>query len=419
VNTVISFILIFGALVFFHELGHLYFAKRAGILCREFAIGFGPKIFKFTRNETLYTIRLLPLGGFVRMAGEDPETVDIKPGAHIGLVVNEQNKVVKLVSNRFEKYQNIILIEVEEVDLEHKLYIKGYEENSDTLQTFFVEEKAVVVHDEQEMQIAPYNRQFGSKTLWQRSLTILAGPLMNFLLAFLILVGIGLAQGIPTDKAEIGKVVEGSIAEKAGLQQGDKVLAIDDKPMNTWQDIFTFVHAKPETKITMKIERNNKEMKIDVVPEKYVTPDGKEIGRIGMHTPTEDSFLGAIKKGATETYEYGKVLLVGVGQLITGQVSFDNLSGPVGIYNYTDQVAKSGFFVLLQWAAFLSVNLGVMNLLPLPALDGGRLLFFIIEALRGKPIDRHKESMVHFIGFALLFLLMIVVTWNDIRKFFL
>jgi regulator of sigma E protease len=419
VNTVISFILIFGALVFFHELGHLYFAKRAGILCREFAIGFGPRIFKFTYNETLYTIRLLPLGGFVRMAGEDPETVEIKPGARIGLVVNEQDVVVKVVGNRFEKYPNIKLVEVEEIDLEHKLYIKGYEEDGEVLQSFSIDEKAVVVQDGQETQIAPYNRQFGSKTLWQRSLTILAGPLMNFVLAFVILVGIGFAQGVPVNKAEMGKVISGDPADVAGLQEGDKVLAIDGKSMNTWQDIRAYIEAKPETKITMTVERADKELQIDVVPAKHELPDGKTIGKVGMYEPIEKSFIGALKTGATQTYEFGKAIFIGVGQLITGKVSIDSLSGPVGIYNYTDQVANSGFFVLLKWAAFLSVNLGVMNLLPLPALDGGRLLFFVIEALRGKPIDRHKESMVHFIGFALLFLLMIVVTWNDIRKFFL
>lgn len=405
--------------MFFHELGHLYFAKRAGILCREFAIGFGPKIFWFTHNETLYTIRLLPLGGFVRMAGEDPETVEIKPGSRIGLVMNEQGKVVKLIGNRFEKYVNIRLVEVEEIDLEHKLYIKGYEEDGETIQTFSIDEKAMIVQDEQETQIAPYNRQFGSKTLWQRSLAILAGPLMNFLLAIVILVGIGLVQGVVTDKAEIGKVVEGSVAQKAGLQEGDKVISIDGKPMNTWQDIRTFVEAKPNTQITMNIERAGEKKQVDIIPAGNEMPDGKTVGKIGMHTPMEKSLLGALQSGVTQAYGYGKAIFVGLGQLITGQVSFDSLSGPVGIYNYTDQAASSGIYVLLHWAAFLSVNLGVMNLLPLPALDGGRLLFFVIEGLRGKPIDRHKESMVHFIGFALLFLLMIVVTWNDIRKFFL
>ncbi len=120
-NTAIAFILIFGALVFFHELGHLYFAKRAGILCREFAIGFGPKIFSFEKNETVYTIRLLPLGGYVRMAGEDADTVELKPGKKVGLVLNAKDEVAKLVFDGYEKYPNVRVIEVEQADLEHNL----------------------------------------------------------------------------------------------------------------------------------------------------------------------------------------------------------------------------------------------------------------------------------------------------------
>lgn len=164
-NTAIAFILIFGALVFFHELGHLYFAKRAGILCREFAIGFGPKIFSFEKNETVYTIRLLPLGGYVRMAGEDADTVELKPGKKVGLVLNEKDEVVKLVFDGHEKYPNVRVIEVEQADLEHNLTILGYEEYEEELQTFRVNEKARIISAGEEIQIAPYNRQFGSKKL--------------------------------------------------------------------------------------------------------------------------------------------------------------------------------------------------------------------------------------------------------------
>lgn len=193
-NTAIAFILIFGALVFFHELGHLYFAKRAGILCREFAIGFGPKIFSFEKNETVYTIRLLPLGGYVRMAGEDADTVELKPGKKVGLVLNEKDEAVKLVFDGYEKYPNVRVIEVEQADLEHNLTISGYEEYEEELQTFRVNEKARIITAGEEIQIAPYNRQFGSKKLGQRALTIFAGPAMNFILAFVIFVILGFVQ---------------------------------------------------------------------------------------------------------------------------------------------------------------------------------------------------------------------------------
>lgn len=417
-NTAIAFILIFGALVFFHELGHLYFAKRAGILCREFAIGFGPKLFSFERNETVYTIRLLPLGGYVRMAGEDPETVELKPGTKIGLVLNENEEVIKLVLDNREKYPDARVIEVEQADLEHKLTISGYEEYEEELQTFRVHEKAKFVSAGEEMQIAPYHKQFGSKTLGQRALAIFAGPAMNFVLAFVIFVIIGLIQGIPVDKPMIGKVLPDSVAEQAGLQENDEIRTINNEPTNSWKDVTSIVRENPEKEITMDVKRDDELLSITVIPAAEKEGD-VTVGRLGVQMPVEKSFLGSIQLGFEETYKWTKLILVSLGQLITGQFSIDDLSGPVGIYNLTGQVAESGVISLLSLTAVLSVNLGLFNLLPFPALDGGRLLFFLFEAVRGKPIDRQKEGMVHFIGFALLMLLMLVVTWNDIRKFFL
>lgn len=417
-NTAIAFILIFGALVFFHELGHLYFAKRAGILCREFAIGFGPKIFSFEKNETVYTVRLLPLGGYVRMAGEDAETVELKPGKKVGLVLNENEEVIKLVLDQREKYPNVRVIEVEQADLEHNLTISGYEEYEEDLQTFRVNEKARIVSAGEEIQIAPFKRQFGSKTLGQRALTIFAGPAMNFILAFVIFVIIGLVQGIPIDKPMIGKVMKDSVAEQAGLKQDDTIQMINGKDTNTWQDVVTIVRENANKEITMKVQRDDKPFTVKVTPS--ADKEGKEeVGRIGVYSPVEKSIFGSIKSGFEQTYTWTKMIFVSLIQLVTGHFSIDDLSGPVGIYNLTDQVVEYGPIRVLSLAAVLSINLGLFNLLPVPALDGGRLFFFLIEALRGKPIDRQKEGMVHFIGFALLMLLMLVVTWNDIRKFFL
>lgn len=417
-NTAIAFILIFGALVFFHELGHLYFAKRAGILCREFAIGFGPKIFSFEKNETVYTVRLLPLGGYVRMAGEDAETVELKPGKKVGLVLNENDEVMKLVLDQREKYPNVRVIEVEQADLEHNLTISGYEEYEEDLQTFRVNEKARIVSAGEEIQIAPFKRQFGSKTLGQRALTIFAGPAMNFILAFVIFVIIGLVQGIPIDKPMIGKVMKDSVAEQAGLKQDDTIQTINGKDTNTWQDVVTIVRENANKEITMKVQRDDKPFTVKVTPS--ADKEGKEeVGRIGVYSPVEKSIFGSIKSGFEQTYTWTKMIFVSLIQLVTGHFSINDLSGPVGIYNLTDQVVEYGPIRVLSLAAVLSINLGLFNLLPVPALDGGRLFFFLIEALRGKPIDRQKEGMVHFIGFALLMLLMLVVTWNDIRKFFL
>ncbi|WP_102275101.1 RIP metalloprotease RseP [Cytobacillus massiliigabonensis] len=416
-DIVITFIIIFGVLVFFHELGHLYFAKHAGILCREFAIGFGPKVVSFMKNETVYTIRLLPLGGYVRMAGKDEEMIKLKPGVRVGLELNANNDVTKIFTNHLEKYQDLKVIEIENADLDHRLIIQGYEDNSEVIQTFSVYEKAMYVEHGQEFQIAPFNRQFVSKSLGKRTMTIFAGPLMNFILAAVLLICIGMIQGIPVNKAEVGKIALNGAAYESGLRHGDKIVSIDNKPVSTWKEVVGIVQKNPNRELSMEIVRDGKNKEVTVTPDMQKTEAG-DVGKIGVYQPTEKAIISALSFGFTQTYQFSKQILVGVGQLITGKLSIDSLSGPVGIYTITDEVAKSGIMSLMNWTAILSINLGIMNLLPLPALDGGRLMFFAVEALRGKPMDQQKESVIHFIGFSLLMLLMLVVTWNDIKTFF-
>lgn len=418
-TTVIAFIVIFGALVFFHELGHLIFAKRAGILCREFAIGFGPKVFSHKKGETTYTIRLLPIGGFVRMAGEDPEMIEIKPGHRIGLLFNKDERVNKIILTNKEKYPNCRIVEVEYADIEKELLIKGFpDDEDDELKTFIIDPKAVIVENGIESQIAPIDRQFGSKTLAQRTMAIFAGPMMNFILAFFVFIIIAFIQGVPTNEPKLGEITPDGAAKAAGLKKGDIIQTINGSEISSWSDVVEVIRKNPNEKLDFSVQRDQKDLDIVVTPiEKTV--EGKKIGLIGVYSPVEKSPILAIKSGFTETYFWTKQIFVMVGKLVTGQFSIDALSGPVGIYQATDDVAKSGIFYLMKWAGILSINLGIMNLLPIPALDGGRLMFFAVEAVRGKPIDRQKEGMVHFIGFALLMLLMLVVTWNDIQRFFL
>lgn len=417
-ETTIAFILIFGSLVFFHELGHFIFAKRAGIMVREFAIGFGPKILGITKGETLYTLRLLPLGGYVRMAGEDMDSVELQPGFRVGLMLNSKEEVRKIVLNHNKQQQDMLFLETERSDLEKELWIEGYDED-ERLVRYNVSRKAVIVENGKETLIAPYDRQFGSKSLGKRAMTIFAGPLFNFILSFFIFLAIGLLQGVPTYEPVISGVSDDSPALAAGMQDGDLVTKIDGQPINKWQDLAAKVQASAGEELTFEYVRDGETISSTITP-KTVEKDGEKYGQIGViyESPVEKNPLKALAFGADQTITWIAKIFELLGMLVTGQFTIDALSGPVGIYKATEAVAQYGVFNLMNWAAILSINLGIMNLLPLPALDGGRLLFFLFEAIRGKPLDRQKEGMIHFVGIMLLMVLMVVVTWNDIQRFF-
>lgn len=415
-ETTIAFILIFGSLVFFHELGHFIFAKRAGIMVREFAIGMGPKILGLTKGETIYTLRLLPIGGYVRMAGEDLDTVELQPGYRVGLVLNDDQEVEKIILNQSKVLPNILFLEVERADLEKGLWIEGYNED-EQLEKFIVSRNAVIVENGKESIIAPFDRQFNSKTVGQRAMAIFAGPLFNFILAFVIFVVIALIQGIPSNEPVIETVVENGPASISGLQAGDTVTEIEGQQIRKWDELAAFIQENPGQAISVTVERDGQPVSLDVKPD-VIEQDGETFGQIGIMRQMEHNPFQAVIFGAKQTYSWTMKIFELLGMLVTGQFTIDALSGPVGIYKATETVAQHGIFNLMNWAAILSINLGIMNLLPLPALDGGRLLFFGFEAVRGKPIDRQKEGMVHFVGIMLLMVLMVVVTWNDIQRFF-
>ena len=407
---VIAIILVFGALVFFHELGHLIFAKRAGILCREFALGMGPKLFSFVKGETTYTLRLLPIGGFVRMAGEDPEVVKVNPGQEVAITV-QNGKITQIIVDNLKSYPKAEVVSVERIDMEHKLILEAYQDSE--LKKWDIDPRAHLIHNRQEVQIAPWNRQFGSKTVGQRAAAIFAGPAANFLLAFVLLFIMAISYGTPVNQPILGKISEGGPAEKAGLLEGDRILAIDGQEINSWEDLVAIVSQAPDKKLDLIIERNQQQANVSLVTENM-----ENIGKIGVYQPVSKEAMLSVQYAGQTTWEYSTLIFKGLGMIVTGKVSMDELSGPVGIFNYTYEAAEKGVAILLRWAAILSVNLGIMNLVPLPALDGGRLVFIGLEALRGRPVDPQKEGMVHFLGFAFLMLLILVITWNDIQKFF-
>ena len=419
-ETVIAFIIIFGSLVFFHELGHFLFAKKAGIMVREFAIGFGPKIIGIQKGETLYTIRLLPLGGYVRMAGEDFDTVELQPGYRVGLLINASNEVEKIYLNRNVANPDVLFLEIESSDLEKELFIEGYDDEGQLVR-YNVSRKAVIFEKGQKTLIAPYDRQFESKSVGSRAMAIFAGPLFNFILSFFIFLAIGLLQGVPTYEPIISDVMSEGSAQTAGMQDGDLIKAVDGEPIVTWQEFAAIIQKSAGVPLQFEVDRSGELLTLDVVPDTVKVKDSdEEIGQIGVRytSPVIKNPLKAVQYGAEETIKWIVRIFELLGMLVTGKFTLDALSGPVGIYKATEEVAQYGVYQLMNWAAILSINLGIMNLLPLPALDGGRLLFFLLEAIRGKPVDKQKEGMVHFVGIMLLMVLMLVVTWNDIQRFF-
>lgn len=417
-QTIIVFILVLSVLVFVHELGHFLFAKRAGILVREFAIGFGPKLIAWRRNETLYSLRILPLGGYVRMAGEDPEMIELKTGTHVWAEQDSEGRITRIYMSQ-DALPSEAMIEgkVLAMDLEDKLYLL-LEDESGNETRFPVHPKAMIhFDDKQEMQIAPLDRQFGSKTIAQRALTIFAGPLFNILMTIVLFAVvtfmIGLETGISVDKA-----ASGSPAAEAGLKSGDQIQAVDNNPIRSADELRIAIQEAQGAPLSLKVKRENEIFDTQVHPEWNEEYQQYWINVILKQDRKDPTFLEAISNGFVQTKVWTVRIFEGLGSLITGQAGLKNFAGPLGIAEITGQAAEAGFSRVIWLTAVISLNLAIFNLLPIPALDGSRLVFIGLEAIRGKPIDPNKESMVHFVGFAMLILLMLVVTYNDIMRIF-
>lgn len=332
--TTITVIAVLSLLIFFHELGHFSIAKLVGIRVHEFAIGMGPKFLQFTRGETAYSIRMLPIGGYVKMEGEDEASDD--------------------------------------------------------------------------------ERSFSNKPVWARMAVIAAGPIMNFILAILLFVIASyFVLGIPT--TVVGNVIKGTPAEAGGIQKGDKIIAINDVEIREWNQLVEEIANSNGKPTDIVLLRNNETRTIRLTPMK-----DEERGQfiIGIYPEVQKSFPYAVKTAFIQM----KLIMNDIGnlfkKLVNRQVSLDMVKGPVGIVSLVGEATRAGWINVVVFAASFSVNLGLLNLFPIPALDGGRLIFLLFEFFRGKPIDPEKEGMIHFIGFALLMLLMVVITWHDIVELF-
>ncbi|CYU58228.1 RIP metalloprotease [Streptococcus suis] len=415
---ILAFIFIFGVIVVVHEFGHFYFAKKAGILVREFAIGMGPKIFAHTgKDGTLYTIRILPLGGYVRMAGWGEDKTEIKTGSPASLSLNEAGVVTRINLSGKQLDSLSLPMNVTSFDFEEKLEITGLvlEESK----TYKVDHDATIVEEDgTEVRIAPLDVQYQNATVWGRLMTNFAGPMNNFILGILVFILLFFMQGgVANPSSNAVSITEGGALQAAGVVTGDKILSVNGNTTDSYTEVATII-SKAATDATtapsfdLVVEHDGKTRHVSVTAEQV---DGAY--RIGISPILKTGFVDKIVGGFQEAGATALRVVTALKNLIA---NFDvkQLGGPVAIYKVSSQAAEFGLVSVLGLMAALSINLGIFNLIPIPALDGGKIVMNILEAIRRKPLKPETESYITLAGVAVMVVLMIVVTWNDIIRVF-
>lgn len=336
--TILAAIFVFGVLVTVHEFGHFITAKLTGMRVDEFAIGFGPKLYQQKDGDTLYSLRAIPLGGYNKIAGMDP---DEPPGPNT----------------------------------------------------------------------------FNSKSIPARMLVILAGALMNFILPIILFSGIFMVEGRVqvVNEPVLGVVVDEMAAARAGLKAGDRIVTINNKPMQSWTEVVTTLRGAGTEEVTLTAERNGQ-----IATYKMTPVYNQEAGRalIGISPKLEKEslgFFGSIKEGCIYTKNIIMSMINGLYKIVSGNAPAE-VSGPIGVAQMAGQVAEKGLLPLMNFVAFLSINLGVINLLPLPALDGGHFVLLVLEALRGKPLGSKAMTNIQMIGVAMILALTVFSTFKDITR---
>lgn len=340
--TIVSAIFVFGLLVLVHELGHFITAKMTNMRVDEFAIGFGPKLFSWRKGETMYAWRLVPLGGFNRIAGMD--------------------------------------LDEEEDDAGERAYFR--------------------------------------RPVWARMIVILAGSFMNFLLPVVLFFGIFLFTGVqtPSNEPVVGTVVAGRPASMAGLEAGDRILFINGNKVSAWQDITANLQKNGEKPSKITFERGDSIKSATIIPAEDTSTKRYIIGITSSLETIQVGPLDALSLSLTKTSSILNSMLHALGQIFVKEGAAAELSGPVGVAQMAGEVAQHGFIPLLNFAAFLSLNLGIVNLLPVPALDGGHFVMLVVEAVRGKPLSKQAMYYVQLVGVGLLVSLMLFATFNDVTR---
>ncbi|WP_203264595.1 RIP metalloprotease RseP [Streptococcus uberis] len=414
----ITFIIVFGILVIVHEFGHFYFAKKSGILVREFAIGMGPKLYSHVDKEgTLYTIRSLPLGGYVRMAGWGDDSTEIKTGTPASLSLDASGKVTRINLSQNRLDPNSLPMHVTAYDLEDKLTITGLV-LEETKEFDVAHDATIVEEDGTEVRIAPLDVQYQNASIWGRLITNFAGPMNNFILGLLVFIFLVFLQGgaLDTNSNHI-KVVDNGAAAKAGIKSNDQILQIENIPVSNWQELTGAVASstkdlKEGQSLTVKVKSQGKVKELSLKTQKV---GGKFA--IGVQCRLKTGFKDKLLGGFEMAINGALLIITALKNLMTG-FSLDKLGGPVAMYQMSSQAAASGIETVLSMMAMLSINLGIFNLIPIPALDGGKILMNLIEAIRRKPLKRETETYITFVGVVIMLVLMVAVTWNDIMRAF-
>lgn len=413
---ILIFLIVFGLLVFVHEFGHFIVAKKSGILVREFSIGMGPKLFQIRRNPTTYTIRWLPLGGYVRLAGSDDES-QLDPGMTVVLQFNK-DEVVRIDASESDMPIEGVPVQVTKADLVDKLVIEGYENgDEDKPVTYHVNHDATIIEKNgTELIIAPRDTQFNQANVWQKLATNFAGPFMNILLGFVVfLIWTFTVPGPAT--TTVGSVQSGSPAQSAQIASGDKIVAINGQKIASFEQVSEKINQSQGKSLKFELKKNGSEKTVVVKP-KAKKVQKQTVYQIGIVAKSNENPAVKLKRGWDTAVSTTGLIFNAVGNLFS-HFSLNKLSGPVGIYSQTSQVSQMGFTYVLAFLGMISINLGIVNLIPIPGLDGGKVLLNLIELVRGKPISEEHEAIVELIGFGLLLLLIIAVTGNDIYRYFI
>lgn len=402
---IIIFLIILVVLVVSHEFGHFIVAKKAGMRVDEFSFGFPPKLFGIKRGETSYNFNLLPLGGYVKIYGENGDVEEEKDEKIV-----KEIRVEEIITETIDKDGEVSITETEEI-----------------------KENIKIDNDR--------SRSFVNKPKYKQALVLVAGIVMNLLVAW-VLLSIGLMSGMPSSVSTTPKdikltnesvmitgVANDSPAEKAGLKIGDKIISLNTENDSTLllssnfttETVQSFIKEHQNDELDISIERNGLNEDISVTPEKMNGEDTPKVGiSMDMIGTLKLPFGKAVWEGLKSTVMMTWGTMVGFYNLITkafvGKANISSLTGPVGIVGVVGDAASFGFVYLLSFIALISVNLAVINLIPFPALDGGRLLFLLIEKIKGSRIKPEIAGWTNAIGFGLLMILMVIITYHDVIK---